>query len=143
MRNEIQMDSAGLKIIQLSSSVGLSPPSAQLRHNKGFQVEKESLDTLGTERPRGIWDLGASRCCRVLPSLQLPSPASFHLLLPIFPPLPLRFPSCNDSSPALSMPNKSQENPNVFHLRRATSRQTNPGGIEPSESAPWLGHGLE
>lgn len=48
-----------------------------------------------------------------------PSPAFFHLLLPTFPPFAVRFPSHSDSSPAFLIPNKSQENPSVFRLRRA------------------------
>lgn len=89
------------------------------RHNKGFQRERESLGTLGLEKLRGIRDLGASRHCRAFPSLRPASPASFHLLLPTFPPFPVRFPSHSDSSPAFPTPNKSQENPSVFHLRHA------------------------
>lgn len=87
-------------------------------HNEGFQMKRESLGTLGLERPPGIWDLGASQCWHV-PFLQFQSPSSFHLLLPTFPPFPAQFPSHNDSSPALCTPDKSQENSSVFHICHA------------------------
>lgn len=61
--------------------------------------------------------MGASRGCHV-PSLQFQSPSSFHLLLPTFPPFPAQFPSHDNSTPALSMPDKSQVNYSIFHVCR-------------------------
>lgn len=98
------------------------------------------MGPLGVERSREVWDLGSPQYCHV-PSLQFQSPSSFHFLLPTFPSFPAQFPSHNYSSPALSMPNKSQENSGVFHLCRTPPNKQIRVGLSHRNQLRGLGTG--
>lgn len=114
MRNEIQMDPAGLKTLQTFRHHGIFIPmgttSAQDRTSDGKgEFEKE----------KATGNLGFGSL-PVLPHPISPIPISilFHLLLPTFPPFPAQFPPHSHSSPALSIPNESQEFSSFFYLCR-------------------------